>query len=177
MQMKKTTKKSIKYFKDSVRNFLTGQAALKTVKANFEDAKEQFYKDMNEYFEAQELGGNNSIVFDYPSLGNSALKVTRVQKVNVDFDIEKLEKTLPKDVVKRVVVKRYEVANMEGLISYLKKCNVDPHVFKSFLNVTKHVEVSALDKLEELGEVSVEQLKGCYSVRKSNPYYTVSEVK
>ena len=174
--MKKTSKKSGKYFEDAVRNFLIEQTVFKNMKTNFEDVKEQFYKDMDEYFGNQELCGNDSVIFEYPMLGESALKVTRIQKANVEFKVGELEKVLPKDVAKKVIAKRYEVANMEGLISYLKKCNVDPQIFKGFLNVTKHVDIKEIDKLEELGKITIEQIEGCYSVKKSNPYYTVSEI-
>lgn len=175
--MNKANKKPSKYFKDAVRNFLIEQTVFKNMKANFEDVKGQFYKDMDKYFESQKLDGNDSVVFEYPMLGESALKVTRIQKANVDFKVDKLEKILPKDVVRKAIVKKYEIVDMQGLTSYLKKCNVDPKVFKSFLNVTKHVDIKELDKLEELGKISIKQIEGCYSIKKASPYYTVSEIK
>lgn len=173
--MKKANKKSSKYFEDAVRSFLVDQAVFKTTKENFENAKEQFYKDMDEYFESKKL--DDSVVFEYPMLGQSALKVTRIQRASVDFKVDKLEKALPKDVAKKAIIKKYEVVDMQGLISYLKECNVDPQVFKSFLNITKSVDTKVMDKLEELGQISIEQIKGCYSLKKSTPYYTVSEIK
>lgn len=175
--MKKTGKKTSKYYKDAVRSFLVDQAVLKTTKENFEDVKKQFYKDMDEYFESMEIANDGSVIFEYPTLGESALKVTRVQRATVDFKVDKLEKVLPKDVAKKAIIKKYEVVDMQGLILYLKECNVDPKKFKSFLSVTKHVDTKEMDKLEELGKISIEQIKGCYTVKKSNPYYTVSEIK
>lgn len=174
--MKQTNKKTLKYFKETVRNFLIEQTVFKNMKINFEDVKGQFYNDMDEYFESQNLKGNDSAIFEYPMLKESALKVTRIQKANVEFKVDKLEKVLPKDIANKVILKKYEVTNMEGLITYLKGCNVDPKIFKGFLNVTKYVDTKEIDKMEELGKITVEQIKGCYSVKKSNPYYTVSEV-
>lgn len=174
--MKKRNKKSIKYFQDAVRSFLVNQAVMKNVKENFEEAKEQFYNDMDEYFESKNIE-DNSVTFEYQTLGESSIKVTKVQRTNVEFKVDKLEKILPKEIAKKVIVKRYEVGDMQGLILYLRKCNVDPQVFKSFLNVTKSVDTKAMDKLEELGKISIEQIEGCYSIKKSNPYYTVSEIK
>ena len=174
--MKKASKKTGKYFKDAVRNFLIQQVALKNMKESFEEVKEQFYKDMDEYFDSQGLG-SDSVVFEYPMFGESTLKVTRIQRASVNFKIDKLERVLPKDVAKKVIVKRYEVKDVQGLISYLKKCNVDPQVFKGFLNIIKHVDEKEIDKLEELGKISIKQIEGCYEVKKSNPYYTVSEIK
>ena len=175
--MREPNKKANKYIKDVVRDFLIQQTVLKNVKENFEDIKRKFYKDMDDYFESQKMADESSIVFEFPTLGGSALKVTRVQRATVEFKVDKLEKALPKDVAKKAIVKKYEVANMQGLISYLKECNVDPKKFKSFLSVTKYVDTKEMDKLEELGKISVEQIKGCYTVKKSNPYYTVSEIK
>lgn len=157
--------------------FLTEQAIFKNGKAKFEEVKENFYKIMDEYFNSQGLEDNASVVFNNSIIGSGASKVTRIQRVNVEFKVDKLEKVLPKEVAKKVIVKRYEITNMEGLISYLKKCNVDPQVFKSFLNVDKQVDTKEMDKMEELGKITIEQIKGCYSVKKSNPYYNVSEVK
>lgn len=174
--MKKTNKKSMKYFKDAVQSFLVDQTVLKNMKENFEEVKKRFYKDMDEYFESKK-SDDNSVIFEYPTLGESALKVTRIQRANVDFEVDKLEKVLPKDVAKKIIIKRYEVVDMQGLILYLKKCNVDPQVFKGFLSVTKSVDTKEMDKLEELGKISIEQIKGCYSVKESTPYYTVSEIK
>jgi hypothetical protein len=175
--MKEANKKPSKHIKDAVRDFLIEQTVLKNMKENFEDVKKQFYKDMDSYFESQKMADNSSVVFEFPTLGGSALKVTRVQRTTVEFKVDKLEKVLPKDVAKKAIVKKYEVTNMQGLISYLKECNVDPKKFKSFLSVTKYVDTKEMDKLEELGKISIKQIKGCYAIKKSSPYYTVSEMK
>lgn len=175
--MKKLNKKAIKYFKEAVRGFLVDQAVFKNMKENFEDVKRKFYEDMDEYFESGNLEDDGSAIFKYPDLGEGALKVTKVQRTSVEFKVDKLEEVLPKEVAKKTIIKRYEVVDMQGLTLYLKKCNVDPKIFKKFLSVTKTVDTKELDKLEELGQISVEQIKGCYTIKKSPPYYTVSEIK
>ena len=175
--MKKLNKKAIKYFKEAVRGFLVDQTVFKNMEENFKNVKIKFYEDMDEYFESGRLEDDGSAIFNYPDIGGGGLKVTRIQRTNVEFDVDKLERVLSKEIAKKVITKKYEVINMEGLISYLKKCNVDPQVFKEFLNVTKFVDTKEMDKLEELGKISINQIRGCYSVKKSNPYYTVSEMK
>ena len=62
---------------------------------------------------------------------------------------------------------------MLGLITYLQECGVDPKIFKSFISVEESVDVKELERLEELGKISKEQLKGCYSVKCQKPYYQV----
>ena len=175
--MKKLSKKAVKYFKEVVRGFLVDQAVFKNMEENFKNVKVKFYEDMNEYFESGVLEDDGSAIFNYPDIGNGALKVTKIQRTSVEFKVDELEKILPKEVAKKTIIKRYEVKDIQGLISYLKKCNVDPNIFKGFLSVTKTVDTKELDKMEELGQISVEQLKGCYTVKKTSPYYTVSEIK
>lgn len=175
--MKKLSKKAIKYFKEAVRGFLVDQAVFKNMEENFKNVKIRFYEDMDEYFESGSLEDDGSAIFNYPDLGEGALKVTKVQRTSVDFEADKLEKVLPKEIAKKAIVKKYEIIDIQGLTSYLKKCNVDPKIFKEFLSVTKTVDTKELDKLEELGQISIEQIKGCYTVKKSSPYYTVSEIK
>ena len=59
------------------------------------------------------------------------------------------------------------------MIAYLKECNVDPKIFKSFLIVSKTVDTKELDRLDELGKISTEQVKGCYTIKRQKPYFTV----
>ena len=89
------------------------------------------------------------------------------------FNADKLEKVLGKKISDNVIIKKYEIVDMFGLIAYLKECNVDPKIFKSFLSVTKSVDVKELERLDELGKISIEQLNGCYTVNKQKPYFTV----
>ena len=63
---------------------------------------------------------------------------------------------------------------MNGLVTYLKECGISPKVFKSFISVRKTVNTKELDKLEELGKITAEQIKGCYTVKSQNPYFTVN---
>jgi hypothetical protein len=63
---------------------------------------------------------------------------------------------------------------MNGLITYLKDCGISPKVFKSFISVRKTVNTKELDRLEELGKITAEQIKGCYTVKSQSPYFTVN---
>ena len=150
----------------SVRKFFEKQARFKKIQAEFNEMKAQFYSDMESYFEAEQIEG--------AEFANGDLQVTRTQKSSVEFNADKLEKALGKKLAKSVVLKQYQIIDMDGLIAYLKECDVDPSIFKSFLSVTKTVDTKELDRLEELGKVTLEQVKGCYSVKRQSPYFTVT---
>lgn len=156
----------------AVCKFFESQQKFKQTQAYFNKIKAQFNSDMEDFFKYQ--GISKMVVSNF---ANGNLVVNRVQKSSVEFDAEKLEKALGKKIAKQVVIKRCEIIDIDALISYLKECNVDPKVFKSFLNVSKEVDTQELDRLEELGKITVEQIKGCYTVKHQNPYFTVGMKK
>lgn len=157
----------------SVLSFFEEQKEFKQAQTKHEELKTKFYSDMEELFDSEKIDKSCSFSYSYYADSELNLEVNKVQKSSVIFDADKLEKTLSKEICKDVIIKRYEVNDMFGLIAYLKEHNVDPKVFKSFLTITKSVDVKELERLEELGKITVEQLKGCYLVKKQKPYFTV----
>ena len=128
---------------------------------------------MEDYFSCNSVNGK--LVIDNGYCGNIA--VTRIQNSKVEFNPDKLEKALGKQLASNVVHKRYEITDMNGLTAYLRSCNVDPKIFKSFLSVSKIVDTKELDRLEELGKITTKQVEGCYTIKKQNAYFTVNVTK
>lgn len=126
---------------------------------------------MNDYFESK--GIEKSFILQADNLNEHDLIISRVQKSSVEFNPDKLEKVLGKRLSEQVIVKRYEVTDMASLVAYLKECGVDPKIFKSFITTLKSVDVQELDRLEDLGKITVEQVKDCYTIKRQKPYFTV----
>lgn len=95
----------------------------------------------------------------------------------VIFDADKLEKRLSKETCKKIISKKYSIEDFDGLIEYLKECNVDPKKFKEFLSIEKTVNNKKIDELSELGEIKEEDIKGCYTVKDIQSYLKISEVE
>lgn len=93
-----------------------------------------------------------------------------ISPVSILFDTEKIEKRIDSDICKKFINKEYEISDFEGLVSYLKTFGVNPKKFKTFLNVKKNVDNKKLDNLSKLGEISEEDLKGCYTVKENKVY-------
>lgn len=155
--------------KQSVLKYFQEKKKLESATAQFEEQKEQFYSDMEGYFKDE---GITSKEFDYDEFDGSQLIVTRNQTSKVIFKIDKLKTALGK-LASGVIHKRYEIADMSGLIAYLKECGVDPKVFKSFLNISESVDEKELDRLFDVGKITKEQVAGCYTVKLNKPYFTV----
>lgn len=159
--------------KQSILNFFQKQKKFKQIQNRFGEIKADFYNDMEDYFKCNGVDGKLTIECD-ELVDAKSFVVTRIQSSRVEFNPDKLEKVLGKELSRDVIQKHYEIVDMNGLITYLKDCGIDPKVFKSFISVRKTVDTKELDRLEELGKITAEQIKGCYTVKSQSPYFTVN---
>lgn len=166
------SKLSADEIRESVYNYHKRQINFKEAQSKFNELKAQFSSDMEEYFKSENIEKSMTVSFD--EFDMSDLVVNRIQKSSIEFDTNKLEKALGKVLSNQVIERKYEITDIDALVAYLKQCNVDPKIFKSFLNVSKSVDEKELDRLEELGKISQEQIEGCYEVKRYKPYFTVS---
>lgn len=174
MRMEKKSREaklSLNECKQFVHKFFERQSKFKQMQSQFNEWKAQFNSVMEDYFKCK--GIDKSLTFSYDDLVGSDLVVNRIQKSSVEFDPDKLAKALGKQLAKQVIIKEYEITDIDALIAYLKECDVDPKIFKSFLNVSQTVDTQELDRLEEIGKITAEQIKGCYIVKCQKPYFTV----
>ena len=159
--------------KQSIMNFFQKQKRFKQIQTRFCEIKADFYNDMEDYFKYNNIDGKLTIECNELADVQSFV-VTRIQSSRVEFNPDKLEKALGKELSRDVIQKHYEIVDMNGLVTYLKECGIDPKVFKSFVSARKTVNTKELDKLEELGKITAEQIKGCYTVKSQSPYFTVN---
>lgn len=160
--------------KQSAMNFFQKQKKFKQIQTRFGEIKADFYNDMEDYFRCNGIDNKLTIDCDEYVEGNQTLVVTRVQSSKIEFNPDKLERALGKELSENVIQKHYEINDMIGLITYLKESGVNPKVFKSFISIRKTVNTKELDRLEELGMITAEQVKGCYTIKSQNPYFTVN---
>ena len=105
------------------------------------------------------------------------LHVTRARKKKVVWNVEMLKERMSKDKRKAVIKKEYAIADMDGLITYLKSCGVDPKKFKTYLSISESVDEKELNNLFEVGVITKNDIKGCYDVEMSEPYIVITERK
>jgi len=126
--------------KKSIENDLAG------CKAELEELVESYYPDEKEF----------------KSVSGIILKLKKSLTVVYDPDlIEKLLKSISKDLAEETVNKKIIIDDYVGLINYLSECGVDPKIFKSFLSVEKTVKSADINKLHEKGIIELESLKPC----------------
>lgn len=149
-----------------VCDFFAKQEKFRNIKKKFEAAKLDFYAAMGEVFEEDE----KSIVF--PGVAEN-LVVKKIEKVSVEFDAKKLRKRLTNKQAEQVIFKRYIINDSDNFLAYLRECGCDPNILRDFMQPEFSVDKKALDRLNDIGEISMENIKGCYAVKVSVPYFTV----
>lgn len=173
--MKRQVKDSSKH-QQLAWNFFRKQQKLKELQKKFDDAKVSFEAEMEDFFRRNKIKSFN-FECDDETLGNDNLVVKMIERTSIVWDAEKLEKRLPKSIAKKVIKKQYRINDMQGLITYLKSCNVDPVIFKKYIQVEKTVDQKAVDHLGNIGQISVRNISGCYIVKCQKPYFTLSVKK
>lgn len=163
-----------KEFKAYVLTFFNKQRRFKKNEEDFKVLKDNFYEMAEDYFVHNDLDNQVIISYDCYEESNEAIKVSRIQRIKVNFDIKRLEKTLSKKIVKEIIDKEYVINDIDGLTVYLKECGVNPNIFKSFLSINKRVNESKLDNLYDLGKIRKEEIEDCYEIENGKPFFKVS---
>lgn len=156
---------------DKVIEFYKKQIEFREAEKKFEKEKKEFIKYISKYYDDNNIESKLKVSIGLS--GHKFIVLNKIQKTKINFDTDKLRKALGKEKSKNAIDKEYFIMDINALISYLKECKVDAKIFKSFLNVSSKVNVKELERLEELGEISMDDLKGCYDVVLQNPYFTI----
>ena len=168
--------------KDSVKKLYEAQKRKKKVDEYYNEVRKKEQLAISNYIFSMLQKGENSfdIILDDGEdyyTNHVKLKVTRVRKKSITWDIDKLKKKLDKKVIKKIVTKNYTINDMNGLIEYLKECGVNPKKLKKFLTVDEELNEIELNRLYDLGEINKEQVNGCYKLEMSEPYIKLTEQK
>ena len=121
----------------------------------------------------EESGENSTTFGGSPSV--ISCKIITPKKIA--YDAKALVGRLGKEVGNRIVSKEYVVKDMDGLVELLKWCGVKPKQFKKFIEVRYSVDEKALDNIYQTGVVTLEDLRGCYSVKYGNKYFKITSKK
>lgn len=179
----KTRKPKITSFEslEESRNYVIAYAKqllkFKNAESVMNDMKSDFNASMNALFEQQEKNlKGNSVSFETDGFGEVSQTVTATQitKISVIWDIPILKRVLGKKLAKKCVSKKYEIVDFPGMVEYLKSLGAKPDEFSKFLNVVESVNEKQLDKLNDLGVIALDDMRECYTVKKSTPYFKIT---
>lgn len=97
--------------------------------------------------------------------GGPSLIAKKSERVTIEYLVDKLKESLSKDIFNEVVLKDYRITDINGLIALLKKAGIKPDEFKQYIDVTTTPNNEALKQLYAVGDITKEDLKGCYNAK------------
>lgn len=101
------------------------------------------------------------------------LSCRRVEPKTVEYNAETLYKRLGKKIGNEVVDKTYVIPDMKKMAKFLQGYGVDPKKFKRLIEVRKVVNKQRLENIYETGVIKMEDLEGCFVVKKGKPYLSL----
>lgn len=103
------------------------------------------------------------------SVANDECTVFVQERTKIEYDVDAILETLGKDEAKRFVEWSYSIPDFKRFALFLKSKGITAKDVRPFLSVKKEVNQDKLTKLYEKGEITLEDLDGCYtaSVTKS----------
>lgn len=167
---------------DSIRKLYEALEKQKEVSSYVEAVKKKEYLAISNYIFTSLPKGTESFVVRLDDgekfyMEPVTVRVTRVRKKSLIWNFEKLLYNLGRTRYEKVVKKTYVVNNMTGLTEYLKKCGVDPKVFKKYINVETKLDEDKLNTEIELGKVKTEEINNCYELKVGEPYFKLTKLK
>lgn len=140
----------------------------KAYKNTYEERKKKLTTSISNYMYSQ-----NYKTFNFRSREFGAVKVNKIVRKTVVWNVDKLKGKLSPEVFVEVSRKQYTINDMDGLIKYLKSCGVSPKKFKKFIDVETKIDNARINHLSEIGDITPKDIQGCYTLNEANPYLRI----
>ena len=103
------------------------------------------------------------------SASNDECTVYLQERTNIDYDIDALKQTLPRDQYDSFVVTEHSIDDWKGFCRLLKKHGLTSQEVRPFISIVRKVDQQKLNQMYEHGAITIQDLHGCYTatVKKS----------
>ena len=103
------------------------------------------------------------------SASNDECTVYVQERTNIDYDIDALKQTLPRDQYDSFVVTEHSIDDWKGFCHLLKKHGLTAQEVRPFISIVRKVDQQKLNQMYEHGSITIQDLHGCYTatVKKS----------
>ena len=103
------------------------------------------------------------------SASNDDCTVYVQERTNIDYDIDALKQSLPRDQYDSFVVTEHSIDDWKGFCRLLKKHGLTSQEVRPFISIVRKVDQQKLNQMYEHGAITIQDLHGCYTatVKKS----------
>ncbi len=147
------------------------------LKLQEQQVKENYAKtqaEVKKYFSGT---NDDSVTF---TMGSKNYKVTDVNPKKIIWDVDKLldrfkKRKVSKEITQQVIKKSYAISDWNGFAELLSQHGMKPSDVKPFLTVETKVDQKKMDSLSDVGDLSAEDVEGCFTVENTNGYVKLTE--
>lgn len=104
--------------------------------------------------------------FDSLSVGQTIASDEHIascrKTLKIEYDLEKLEKRLSKEVLEQIIDKKIIIADLTGLITTMKMAGLAPGELKTRIKIEKEVNKESIKALFDMEQLDIKELEGCY---------------
>lgn len=103
------------------------------------------------------------------SASNDECTVYVQERTNIDYNIDALKQSLPRDQYDSFVVTEHSIDDWKGFCRLLKKHGLTSQEVRPFISIVRKVDQQKLNQMYEHGAITIQDLHGCYTatVKKS----------
>lgn len=165
-----------KIIQNSAKQLYVANKRKKEIEKEYEEVRRKEQSKILKYMQENNLDSFEMTKKNKTLIGDTTkVKFTKVVNKKVVWNINKLKQKINKNMFQKIVNKTYIIKDYKGLVDYLKICNVNPEIFKTFIEVQEQLNVKEVDKMYETGKLKIEQVHGCFDVKEGNPYIKITE--
>lgn len=165
-----------KKIQNSAKQLYIANKRKKEIEKEYEEIRQEEQSKILKYMLENNLDSFEITKKNKTLLGNTIIvKFTKIVNKKVIWNLNKLKQKIDKRTFEKIVSKTYIIKDYKGLIKYLKTCNVNPEIFKTFIEVSEQLNVKEVDKMYETGKLKIEQVHSCFNVSEGKPYIKITE--
>lgn len=125
----------------------------------------------------KEIGEDYCFIDEDAESGKCDISCKVVRTSKIIFDVQSVIQKIGKKRSSKFIDSDIRIINMDGMAELMKAHGVPFSEFKKLVSVSKSVNLSKLETMNQLGEVSQEELEGCYEIKHDRQYVKVSAMK
>lgn len=177
MQKQKFSRREVE---SAIVEFNSLQEKKRQLDLKFNEKKAAFYKYMSDALDSGDVCDSSTYEFQadrFYADGSSKVfnfKATRVIPTKIVWDVAKLKKKLDNDVFRDVVKRDRQLIDAAGLAKYVKSLGGKPSKLWSFFSTTDVVDEKAINQAFDIGDLTQEDVAGCFSVEAKSESYRVT---
>lgn len=166
--------KKLSGIKDMVVELFRLERDYKRATEVYQDKKNKLNSGIKNFmFANKRVATGFDFLAHYKDGSDARFGVKKIEPTKIVYDADKIYNALPEGIRDDIVTKKYCIHDYQGLVKYLSSCGVRPSIFKTFVACEKTVDEKMLEKMYDLGEVTPEELEGCYEIKKSKSYLKI----